>query len=122
MFKLQILQKDNSIVGTDMYRSTDASIANAFRPTLSHAINPNSLGTNNQVTIKSVVPVVVNNEGVASSTNQYFCSLKFSSLQHITNDAERELAFDNLIEYATKAKAWILSGTLPDEPIVFGTV
>lgn len=118
---LKILQKDNDVVGADIYRDDNVAIPNAFRTTLHHEINPNKLGTNNQVTVKCLVPVVQTVDGVMSSKNQFFASFKFASLQHITNDVEREKCYNDIVAYITKpaVKAAILTGTLPAAPVVF---
>lgn len=122
MFNLKILQKDNAFVGTDVYRANDVAVPAAYRAGLVHSHNINQNGSNHQVTIKSTVPVVTVIDGISQSNNAFLGVIKFSSLQSITSDTEREACYDNLIAYAIVAKANILSGTLPDEPIVVPTL
>lgn len=114
---LKILQKDNSVVGADTYRDDTVSIPNAFRATLIHEINPNKVGTNNQVTVKNLNPVVVTIDGVSTAADTFFMSTKFSSLQHITNPVEREACWKNHMAYLMAAKPFILDGILPDNAI-----
>lgn len=114
MFK--ILSKDNSPYGTDYYRSTNATIPAAYRATHVHSCDMNKSGTNSNVTLNTKVPVVVNADGRTYSVDTFKASTYFASLQHITADTERALAFDEHIKILILARQDILSGTLPDEP------
>lgn len=116
---MDILSKETDAIGTDKYRSTDATIPMAFRQTLTHLVKPNPDGSNHQSTITASVPVVVTIDGVSTSKDTYRAIFKFSSLQHIVNDAERAQAYDLLIKYLSSApgKAAIIGGVLPKTPI-----
>lgn len=114
---LVILSKDTDLLGTDRYRDSDKAIPMAFRATIDMTVNPNSSNTNNQVTIKSVQPVVNTVEGVTTSKDSFLMVTKFSSLQHITNEAERERVFDNHLRFLIASKQSILDGQLPSTAV-----
>lgn len=114
MFK--ILSKDNSPYGTDFYRSTNAAIPAAYRASHVHSCDMNKSNTNSNVTINTKVPVVIGEADRKISVDTFKCTTYFTSLQHITADAERALAFDEHIKMCILARADILAGTLPDEP------
>ena len=118
---LLILSKDTDLLGTDRYRDSDKAIPMAFRATIDMTVNPNSSGTNNQVTVKSVQPVINTVDGIATSKDSFLVVTKFSSLQHITNDAERERVFDNHLRFLISAKQSILDGQLPSTAVVIPT-
>lgn len=118
---LLILSKDNDLFGTDRYRDNNKTVPMAHRATIDMSVNPNASGTNNQVTIKSLEPVIRTIDGVVSSDDSFLVVTKFSSLQHITNDAERERAFDNHLRFLITGKQAILDGQLPDAPVVIPT-
>lgn len=114
---IKILSKDIDAFGTDLYRDDNAAVPLAFRATVTHSVNPNSAGTNNQVTVKVRVPVVTTINGVATSTDQFEFIGKFSALQSVTADAERARCLDLAIEYLTATKASIINGILPPAPV-----
>lgn len=118
---LVILSKDTDLLGTDRYRDSDKTIPMAFRATIDMTVNPNASNTNNQVTIKSVQPVVNTVQGVVTSKDSFLMVTKFSSLQHITNDAERERIFDNHLRFLIASKQSILDGQLPSQAVVIPT-
>lgn len=115
---LLILSKDNDLLGTDKYRDTTKTIPMAFRATIDMSVNQNSTATNNNVSVRSVHPVVKDISGVTTSSDSFLAVTKFSSLQHITNDVERAACFDNHVAFLLAARSSILDGQLPDEPVV----
>lgn len=117
---LLILSKDNDLLGTDKYRDTTKTIPMAYRATIDMSVNQNSTATNNNVTVRSVNPVVKEVAGVTTSQDSFLMVTKFSSLQHITNDTERAACFDKHVAFLLAARASILDGQLPDAPIVLG--
>lgn len=110
-----ILSKDIDAFGTDIYRDEDKTIPLAFRPTITHSVNPNSDGSNHQVTVKVRVPVVTVTDGVTTSTDRFEFIGKFSSLQNIVADGPRLRCIDTAIEYLTEAKTAIINGQLPSQ-------
>lgn len=110
---IKILSKDTDCFGMDTYRDDNVTIPLAFRPTLTHEVNPNASGTNNQVTIRVRVPVVTTLNGVTTSTNRFEFIGKFTALQAVTSDVERMRCLDIAIEYLNAAKASIVNGILP---------
>lgn len=117
----KILSKDVDAFGVDTYRDEDATIPLAFRPTITHSVNPNSAGTNNQVTVKVRVPVVTTVNGVNQSTDRFEFVGKFSALQNVTSDGARVRCLDAAIEYLTKAKAAIINGQLPSAAVALSS-
>lgn len=115
---IKILSKDTDLIGTDKYRDDTKSIPLAFRHTVDMSVNPNASGTNNMVTVKSNLPLVVTVDGRSQSSDSFLMTTKFSALQHVTDDAARASIFDKHIEFLTKSKAAILDGQLPDNAIV----
>lgn len=118
---IKILSKDNDLLGTDLYRDDNKAIPMAFRPTITHSVNKSASGTNNQVTVKSLHPVLVAIAGVTTADDSFLVVTKFSALQHIVNDDERAAAFDNHVKFLIKARQAILDGELPDAPVVVPT-
>lgn len=116
---IKILSKDNDLIGTDKYRDDAKVLPMAYRPTIDNSVTQNAKGTNNSVTIKSVTPVVVTANGVTSSADSFLMVTKFSSLQHITNDAEREQCYDDHVRMLILNRSANLYGQLPDVPVVF---
>lgn len=111
---LQLLSKENDVIGTDKYRLEDPTIPAAYRPTCELTVRQNADRSNNNVTIVSRVPVVITaSDGSKTSKDTFVASFKFSSLQNVTNDAERLACFDNLQKVITAAKTQILAGMLP---------
>lgn len=114
---IKILSKDVDSFGMDTYRDDNATIPLAYRPTITHEVNPNTSGTNNQVTIRVRVPVVTTVNGVATSTDRFEFIGKYTALQAVTADVERARCLDLAIEYLTAAKAAIINGILPATPV-----
>lgn len=111
---MNIIAKQQDLLGTDKYRDdSNASVPMAYRPTTEHTVSSNPRGTSNMSTVRTVVPVVITVDGVTSSQNQFPMTTKFASLQAITNDVEREKAFDSHMAFLTAAKTDILAGRLP---------
>lgn len=110
---IKILSKDIDSFGTDVYRDDNATIPLAYRATVTQMVNPNTTGTNNQVTIKVRVPVVTTTNGVTTSNDRFEFIGKFTALQAVTADAERTRCIDLAIEYLNGAKASIANGILP---------
>lgn len=117
MSNIKILSKDNSPYGKDTYRDTDGTIPAAFRATHVHSTDMNKSGTNSNVNIRTLVPVLDNIEGRVSSTNAFSARTYFTSLQHITSEVERAKAFDEHLKMLVLGRDSILAGILPDEPI-----
>lgn len=114
MPSLQLLSKENDVIGTDKYRLEDSKIPAAFRPTCELTVRQNADQSNNNFTIVSRVPVVVTaSDGSITSKDTFVASFKFSSLQNVTKDAERVACLDNLLKVITAAKVQILAGMLP---------
>lgn len=118
---IQILSKDNDLLGTDIYRESDKTNPMAFRPTIVMSVNPNTSGSNHNVAVKTSVPVVKDVAGVVTSSDSFLMVTKFSALQHISNDVERAKCFDDHIKFLGKARTAILDGQLPDAPINMAT-
>lgn len=119
---IKILSKDNDLIGTDTYRDDTKAIPLAYRHTIAMSINPNASGSNNMVTVKSVRPVVITAaDGKVSSSDSFLGTFKFSALQHVTNDVERALCYDKLLEFLKlpAVRTAILDGQLTDEPVTF---
>lgn len=114
---VKILSKDIDVLGTDTYRDDNAAVPLAYRATVTQTVNPNSEGTNNQVTLKVRVPVVTTVEGVTVSADRFEFIGKFSALQAITADTERARCLDLAIEYLTKARDSIMNGQLPSAAV-----
>lgn len=108
-----IVQKDNDQLGTDIWRSKDVTIPMAYRPTVVHVSRASANGNNLNQTIEAQVPLVRVVDGLAVSTDAFKATFKFSSLQHVVNDEEREEAFDALITYLSKNKDDIINGRKP---------
>lgn len=114
---LKILSKDVDAFGTDKYRDDNVAIPMAYRSSAVHSINPNSTSTNNQVTLKTTTPVVNVVNGVSTSNDSFMMVTKFSSLQHIVNDAERALCYDNHIKMLILTRDTNLAGNLPNAAV-----
>lgn len=116
---LAILSKDIDVLGIDKYRDTSPSKPMAFRPSLEMSVNQNSTGTNNNVSVRSIYPLIKDVNGVTTSTDSFLMTTKFSALQHVTNDVERAEIYDDHLEFLTKARTAILFGELPKVAITF---
>lgn len=116
---IKIISKDNDILGTDKYRDDDATIPLAYRQTMELSVSPNASGTNHNVSLKTVVPVVNTIDGVTVSNDSFLAVTKFSALQHITNDTERAAAYDKHVAFLSNAEVReaFLNGQLTDEPV-----
>lgn len=110
---MKIISKQQDLFGTDVYRLEDASKPFAYRATTEHTVQPNANKSNNMVTIRTVVPVVVDTLGFPSVSNSFSMVTKFAALQQITNQTERALAFDKHIAFLEAARSDILEGRLP---------
>lgn len=113
---IKILSKDNSPYGKDFYRDINAAVPAAFRATHEHSCDMNKSGTNSNVNVRTQVPVVFTIDNRAASTNAFSVRTYFTSLQHITSDAERNKAIDEHIKFLILARSDIMAGTLPDTP------
>lgn len=113
---IKILSKDNSPYGKDFYRDTNATVPAAFRATHDHSCDMNKSGTNSNVNVRTLVPVVHSIDGRSASANSFSTRTYFNSLQHITSDVERAKSFDEHVKFLILARGDILAGTLPDEP------
>lgn len=120
-----IIQKDNDQLGTDIYRSKDLTIPMAYRPSIVHTSRMSANGNNLNQTIETQVPLVRLVDGLTVSSDAFKASFKFSALQHVVNDAEREECFDALLKYLTVNKADIINGRKPigsaDISVITGT-
>lgn len=110
---MNIISKQQDLYGTDIYRLEDASKPFAYRATTEHTVQPNANKSNNMVTIRTAVPVVVDTLGVPSAPNTFSMVTKFAALQQITNTTERALAFDEHMAFLEAARLDILEGRLP---------
>lgn len=118
MSTFKSISKDVDVIGTDKYRVEDLTIPQAYRASTQMSISVNKVSTNNNVTIRDVTPVVNVIDGKHMSSDSFIMTTKFTSLQHITNDVEREATFDRHMAVLVAAKAAILKGELPSTPIV----
>ena len=110
---MNIISKQQDLYGTDIYRLEDVSKPFAYRATTEHTVQPNANKSNNMVTIRTAVPVVVDTLGVPSAPNTFSMVTKFAALQQITNQTERALAFDEHMAFLEAARSDILEGRLP---------
>lgn len=108
-----IIQKDNDQLGTDIYRSKDLTIPMAYRPSIVHTSRVSANGNNLNQTVEAQVPLVRLVDGLTVSSDAFKASFKFSALQHVVNDAEREECFDALLTYLTVNKDDIINGRKP---------
>lgn len=115
MTKLSILSKEQDVVGTDKYRANDPAIPMAFRASASMTINPNADGSNHQVTVQTVKPIVKTDttNGVTSSPAAFRMTTKFNALQDRTDTVARTKCIEAHIEALTLLKSQIADGMLP---------
>lgn len=106
-----IVQKNNDLLGLDLWRDSNATVPLLFRPTVSHVSRANANGTNINQTIESIVPVIRLVDGLAVSTDAFKATFKFSALQHIVETESREQAFDALVKYLTDNRSAIINGS-----------
>lgn len=95
-----------------IWRYEDTTKVPMYRPTISLSGKTNSLGTNINMQLKAVVPVVVNNVNLSiqESTNRAVATASITSLQNVTT-GEVALAIDALIAGLTVTKIAILNGS-----------
>ena len=115
MTKLTLLSKEQDVIGTDKYRANDPAIPMAFRASATMTVNPNADGSNHQVTVQTVKPVVVTDttNGITSSPASFRMTTKFNALQDRTDTAARTKCIEAHIEALTLLKAQIADGMLP---------
>lgn len=113
----KILSKDNSPFGKDYYRGSNPSIPLAYQETIVHDCAMNKSGTNSNVNIRTLVPVVDSIDGRTSSTNAFSMRTHYTALQHVVADEERNRAFQEHIKFLVLAETSMKVGTLPDEPL-----
>lgn len=106
-----IVQKNNDLLGLDLWRDANSAIPLLYRPTLSHVSRANATGTNINQTIDSIVPVIRLVDGLAVSTDAFKATFKFSALQHIVETELREQCFDAMLAYLTTNRTAIINGS-----------
>ena len=118
----KIQSKDNSSTGRDIYRAELTGVPNLYKPTLTHEVVENQAKTNRQQNITIRVPVrELDMSGKMTSKDSFVVGIRFTSLQHVVAVNERAEALDSAIAYLTAARASLLDGGLPDNPLVVKT-
>ena len=93
-----------------VWRREDLTVPPMYRPTIMQAARPNKTGTNVNVMIKAVVPVVdTDAAGKKTSSNTVIAQATITSLQNIVGDHTGN-AIDALIAALTQQKAAIVAG------------
>lgn len=108
------LSKQTDTVGIDRLRDETPGTPLAFRPTVTHTVQANASGSSNSVLVRVAVPCVLTVEGVTTAADTFLATSKFTSLQKITNDAERAKAYDDHIRYLIATRESNLLGQLPN--------
>lgn len=111
------LSKQTDTVGVDRLRDEKSGTPLAYRPTVTHTVQPNASGSSNSVLVRVSVPCVLTVDGVTTATDTFLASSKFTSLQKITNDEERAQAYDDHIRYLIATRESNLLGQLPNETL-----
>mgnify|MGYP001040302262 CR=1 FL=1 len=111
------LSKQTDTVGIDRLRDEISGTPLAYRPTVTHTVQANASGSSNSVLVRVAVPCVLTVDGVTSATDTFLATSKFTSLQKITNDAERAKAYDDHIRYLIATRGSNLLGQLPNTPL-----
>lgn len=117
MAQFSIVSKQNDIYGIDKYRFNDVSVPVAYRHNIEMQVAENPRKTSNTVTVRSVTPIVKVIDGSSVSTDSFVATTKFTALQQVTNAAERAACFDKHVAFLLAARADILEGRLPLEPV-----
>lgn len=115
---MKIESKQNSLEGEDIYRNRSVLVPRAFQPTISVSASPNKTGTNVNMVVRSDDYVVADVDGRQLMTDRFIMTTKFTSLQAVAAADERARIFDTHIAMLIAARATILDGILPDEPLV----
>ena len=107
------LSKETDTIGVNRLRDELPGVPMAYRPTVTHTVQANASGSSNSVLVRAAVPVVTTVAGVVSSVDTFLATSKFTSLQKITNDAERAKAYDDHIRFLIATRSTNLLGQLP---------
>ena len=76
-----------SVIGEKaVWRKEDTNLPPMFRPTLTLTARKNSTGTNVNVTLKSVTPIVSIVNGVSVSRNSRVATFSYTSLQNVVDE------------------------------------
>lgn len=115
---LTIESKENSLYGTDTYRNKSVIVPRAYQPTASLSAAPNKDGSNVNMSVRVDDFVVANMEGRQLMTDRFIATAKFTALQSVVAQVERERAFDSFLALLIASRESIITGILPDEPLV----
>lgn len=107
------LSKETDTVGVNRLRDEINGVPLAYRPTVTHTVQANASGSSNSVLVRVAVPCVMTVDGVTTANDTFLATSKFTSLQKITNDAERAKAYDDHIRYLIATRSTNLLGQLP---------
>lgn len=93
-----------------VWRREDLTVPPMYRPTITQTARSNKTGTNVNVSVKVVVPVVdTDAAGKKTSSNTVIAQATITSLQNIVGD-HTDNAIDALIAALTQQKASIVAG------------
>lgn len=99
-----------SIVGDKaVWRKEDPALPPMFRPTLTLTARKNSTGTNVNVTLKSVTPIVSIVDGTSVSRNSRVATFSYTSLQNVV-DETAGADIDAMIAALTALKSQFVNG------------
>lgn len=102
-----------SVVGTTaIWRKEDTTLPPLYRPTIKLVVKPNSTGTNVNMTLKSVTPIVSTVNGVTVSTNSRVLTVSYTALQNVV-DSSNGADIDAMIAALTALKQSLVQGRLP---------
>lgn len=113
------ISKQPDLLGSDVYRADLEDVPNAFLPMVTHSVSKSPRGTSHSVNVRSVNPSIRNVDGIVTSSDQFLMTTKFTSLQHITDDATRAAIYDNHIAFLIASRDTNLAGELPVQPVTF---
>lgn len=107
------ISKQTDVLGTDRLRDEIPEIPLAYRQTINHTVQSNSDGSSNSVLIRVAAPSLKVIDGIATSTDTFLATSKFTALQKITDDTLRAKAYDDHIRYLIATRSTNLQGELP---------
>lgn len=115
---LKIESKENSLYGTDTYRNKSVIVPRAYQPIASLTAAPNKDGTNVNMSARVDDFVVATVDGRQVMTDRFIATAKFTALQSVVAQVERERAFDSFLALLIASRESIITGVLPDEPLL----
>lgn len=100
-----------SQLDTAVYRYLPTGTAPAFASKITIAATPNKVGSNINMTVAVVVPIVVTDPiGGQSAKDSIKVSLTYTSLQQVVATNEKALAIDAMISALTANRNLIIDG------------